>query len=207
MRLPELAPIIFRMLISFSLVPVVNTTIANNPIDAIETASNERKPMILIMEDNPLYAATGSDLTIYDDFNVKVYNKLNDKPDGYVLRSTILYAGYFQAIRVLPRERDIIKPFIGVRSLYHGEYGRKYESDSEQQAEPDGVVLENIRSYGLDPADFYEVRTTSHSAVSLDLVVGAMMHLKGTTLFASIDIINSRGLSSGSHSKSNKDQS
>ncbi|MCY1379510.1 hypothetical protein D9M69_672370 [compost metagenome] len=52
------APITFRMPISFSRVSVVNTTIPNNPIDAMEMARKERKPMILIMAENSLYASS-----------------------------------------------------------------------------------------------------------------------------------------------------
>ena len=44
-RLPELAPITLRMPISFSLVSVVNTTMPNKPIEAIDMAKKAKNPM------------------------------------------------------------------------------------------------------------------------------------------------------------------
>lgn len=139
----------------------------------------------------------GQDLTVDDDFNLKMAEKLNNKPDGYIHRTTILHAGYFQGIRVLPRERDFIKPFIGGRAIYHGEYSRKYSAKNSQETDPDQEVLDNIREYGLDPADFYSVKTSFQSGFSFDIVIGAMLHLGGTTLYTGMDIMNSKRLQFG----------
>ena len=48
----SLAPSTFLMLISFNRVSVVNTTIPNNPIDAMLIARNARKPITLIITEN-----------------------------------------------------------------------------------------------------------------------------------------------------------
>jgi len=144
-----------------------------------------------------LSTMTGSDLILDDDFNVKMANKLAARTDGHIIKSTLMHIGYFQGIRVMPRERDLIKPFIGFRALYHGEYSSKYEAKNQQQPNPDKEVLDNIRGYGLDPGDFYQTKTNFHAGLSLDIVIGAMLHLGNTTLFTGMDLINSNRLQFG----------
>ena len=79
------------MLISFNLVSVVNITIPNNPIDAIEMARNERNPMILIMAENSLIltvkwfdssATVPTENSLLRDRLIKAANDLNKFTPG-----------------------------------------------------------------------------------------------------------------------------
>lgn len=142
-------------------------------------------------------STTGLDIVMDNDFNIKMFNKIEGKPYGYVQKSTILHVDYFQGIRVMPREQDIVKPFVGARALYHGEYSRTYEGKTEQQPAPGKEVIDRIRGYGLDPADFYTANTTFKPGFSFDVVVGVMVHLGKSTLFTGIDLINSHRLQVG----------
>ncbi len=139
---------------------------------------------------------TGKNILV-DEVTAETAEKLRDKPDGQPLKSTLMHIGYFQGIRILPRERDFIKPFIGVRGIYQGEYRRTYHAASETSLQPDAETLGNIRKYDLDPADFFEMRVSFQSTVSMDVVVGAMLHVKKITLFTGIDLINSNMIQIG----------
>ena len=136
-------------------------------------------------------------LNLDDEFNLKVAGKLAGRPDGHVQKTSVIHVGYYQGIRVLPRDNDWIKPFVGGRALYHGEYSRIYETGNEQEPKPSQKTLDNIRKYGLDPGDFYTAKTAFRSGFSLDIVIGAMIHIKGATLFTGMDVINSKRLQLG----------
>lgn len=143
----------------------------------------------------------GRDIVMDDEWNARLAERLAGKPDDYVLRSTHFHIAYLQGIRVLPRERDFIKPFVGVKGILQDNNTRTYHADSETGVQPDRETLDNIRKYGLDPADFFTAKTKTSLGVSVDILVGAMVHLRNTTFFAGLDVLNSHKLQFGASFK------
>src|SRR5690606_18198890 len=134
---------------------------------------------------------SGYYLSIEDEVHKKLLTKFKET-NGATFYTSIVHLGYLQGIRVLPRERDFIKPLIGARVIYHGELGEIYKARNESGTDPSPAVLKELREYGLEPRHFFDQKTSFRSGVSFDVVVGAMAHLGSTTFYAGMDVINSK---------------
>lgn len=133
----------------------------------------------------------GTYLSLEEDFHMEILDKLNASDDAR-LHTSIVHVGYLQGIRVLPRERDFIKPMIGGRLIYHGELAKIFKARNSSQEDPTPETIKKAREYGLDPRHFYKQETSFRSGVSFDVVVGAMAHFGITTFYAGMDVINSK---------------
>jgi hypothetical protein len=127
-----------------------------------------------------------------DAFYQTVTGKLLERRSIEKIRRSFLHVGYFQGIRVLPKDKDFIRPYLGARVIYGGKFMLAYKSRTEGQPDPDQTTIDNINQYGLDPGSFFLTVTEFHDDVSLDAFVGVMSHYKNVTFSAGKELMNSR---------------
>lgn len=127
-----------------------------------------------------------------DDYFFKITGRLEDMPYKAKIKRTFLSVGYFQGVRILPKARDFVKPFVGLRVIYGGDYFLSYKSPQEGYPDPEEQAILNFKAAGVDPGVYYLAVTNFTEKVYVDVVAGLMFHYKRLSLTAGKDFASTK---------------